>query len=204
MPEGTGQHGATEKRRFTEAKNLVLVAAPILHNSRTRQRLSFKSAHSTAGARLAHDMCMLIETEFNPITHQILAAAIEVHRTLGPGLLESTYTPCLLYELHARNLRYVAQRAIPLVYKGIHLGDNYRVDLIVEDIVVVEVKSVEAVLPVHRAQTLTYMRLTNTPAGLVINFNVPRLMDGVSRLLLKNRFPTQPDETNERRSEEPS
>jgi len=84
---------------------------------------------------------MLIETEFNPITHQILSAAIEVHRTLGPGLLESTYAPCLLYELHARNLRYVAQRAIPLVYKGIDLGDNYRVDLIVEDVVIVEVKS---------------------------------------------------------------
>jgi len=131
---------------------------------------------------------MLIEAEFNPITHQILSAAIEVHRILGPGLLESSYTPCLLYELHARNLRYVTQRPIPLVYKSIDLGGNYRIDLIVEDIVVVEVKSVETMLPVHRAQTLTYMRLTNCPAGLVINFNVPRLMDGVKRLLLKDRF----------------
>jgi len=145
---------------------------------------------------------MLIETEFNPITHQILSAAIEVHRTLGPGLLESTYAPCLLYELHARNLRYVAQRAIPLVYKGIDLGDNYRVDLIVEDVVIVEVKSVAAVLPVHRAQTLTYMRLTNAPAGLVINFNVPKLMDGVSRLLLKDRFPAKPEGTSDYRSHE--
>ena len=107
-----------------------------------------------------------------------------------------------MYELHARNLRYVTQRAIPLVCKGIDLGDNYRVDLIVEDVVVLEVKSVEAVLPIHRAQTLTYMRLTNTPAGLVINFNVPRLMDGVRRLLLKDRFAAQPEETGERRSSE--
>jgi GxxExxY protein len=145
---------------------------------------------------------MLIETEFNPVTHQILSAAIEVHRNLGPGLLESIYTRCLLYEIHARNLRYVAQRPIPLLYKGIDLGENYRVDLIVEDVAVVEVKSVAAVLPVHRAQTLTYMRLTNTPAGLVINFNVPRLMDGVSRLLLKDRFPAQPRESSERRSSE--
>ena len=131
---------------------------------------------------------MLIEAEFNAITHQILSAAIEVHRILGPGLLESAYTRCLLYELHNRNLRYVTQRAIPLVYKGIHLDENYRVDLIVEDVVVVEVKSVAATLPVHHAQALTYMRLTSCPAGLVINFNVQRLMDGVKRLLLKDRF----------------
>ena len=178
------------------------MAAPTSHNSRTRQRLSFKSAHFTASARLADRRGMLIETEFNPITHQILSAAIEVHRTLGPGLLESTYMPCLLYELHARNLRYVAQRAIPLVYKGIDLGDDYRVDLIVEDVVVVEVKSVAAVLPVHGAQTLTYMRLTNTPAGLVINFNVPRLMDGVRRLLLKDRFAAPSAETSKGPSSE--
>lgn len=130
---------------------------------------------------------MLIKAEFNSITHQILSAAIEVHRNLGPGLLESAYMRCLLYELHARNLRYVSQRGIPLVYKGIHLDETYRVDLIVEDVVVVEVKSVAATLPVHHAQTLTYMRLTNCPAGLVVNFNVPRLMDGVKRLLLKDR-----------------
>lgn len=131
---------------------------------------------------------MLIEAEFNAITHQILSAAIEVHRVLGPGLLESGYVPCLLFELHARNLRYVTQRAIPLVYKGIDLDQHYRVDLIVEDTVVVEVKSVAATVPVHKAQALTYMRLTNCPAGLVINFNVPRLMDGVTRLLLKDRL----------------
>jgi GxxExxY protein len=131
---------------------------------------------------------MLIEAEFNATTHQILGAAIEVHRILGPGLLESAYMPCLQYELHGRNLRYVTQRAIPLVYKGIHLEGSYRVDLVVEDTVVVEVKLVLTMNPVYRAQTLTYMRLTDCPAGLVINFNVPRLMDGVKRLLLKDRL----------------
>jgi GxxExxY protein len=129
---------------------------------------------------------MLIKTPFDGITHQILSAAIEVHRVLGPGLLESAYMPCLLFELHARRLRHVTQRAIPLVYKGIPLEGHYRADLIVEDVVVVEVKSIAAVLPVHEAQTLTYMKLTQCPIGLVINFNEKRLMDGVRRLLRKD------------------
>jgi len=155
-----------------------------------------------AGASFAPGSTMLIEAEFNAITHRILGAAIEVHRVLGPGLLESTYTPCLLYELHTRHLRHVSQRAIPLVYKGIHLDEHYRVDLIVEDVVVVEVKSVVTMNPVYRAQTLTYMRLTNCPAGLVINFNVPRLMDGVNRLLLTDRCARMPEETRQHGSRE--
>ena len=122
-------------------------------------------------------------SEFNDITGRILAAAIEVHRTLGPGLLESIYTPCLQFELSARRLRYVAQRSVPIVYKGMPMEACYRVDLIVEDAVVVEVKSVAAALPVHQAQLLTYMQLTGCPLGLLINFNVPRLMDGVKRLI---------------------
>jgi len=126
---------------------------------------------------------MLIDTPFNATTEQILGAAIEVHRTLGPGLLESTYMPCLQFELAARNLRFVTERAIPVVYKGNRLGASYRVDLIVEDLVVVEVKSVMATTPVFQAQVLTYMKLTGCPAGLLINFNVPKLMDGVRRLI---------------------
>jgi len=120
---------------------------------------------------------------FNNVTHAILASAIEVHRTLGPGLLESIYTPCVHFELAARKLRFAVQRTIPIVYKGIPLEACYRVDLIVEDVVVVELKSVGALIPVHQAQTLTYMQLTDCPAGLLINFNVPRLMDGVKRLI---------------------
>jgi GxxExxY protein len=122
-------------------------------------------------------------SEFNELTGQILGAAIEVHRALGAGLLESIYTSCLHFELSARNLRFVAQRAVPIVYKGMTVDARYRVDLIVEDRIVVEVKSVEALSSVHESQLLTYLALTECPAGLLINFNVPRLMDGVKRML---------------------
>jgi GxxExxY protein len=113
----------------------------------------------------------------------ILASAIEVHRTLGPGLLESISMQCLEQELTAHNLRFVVHRSIPVVYKGRPLDTRYDVGLIVEDLVVVEVKSVGALIPRHEAQTLTYMQLTTCPVGLLINFNVPSLMDGVRRLL---------------------
>ena len=126
---------------------------------------------------------MLIEAPFNETTREIIAAAIEVHRALGPGLLESTYSECLRYELAARKLRYITQHPLPLVYKGRTLTTSYRVDLIVEDCVVLEVKSVATILPVHHAQLLTYLRLTGCPAGLLINFHVPKLIDGVRRIL---------------------
>src|SRR5882672_11272061 len=115
---------------------------------------------------------------FSHVTRKIIGAAIEVHRTLGPGLLESIYQPCLQLELASRKIRFVAQRPIPIVYKGMPLDASYRVDLIVEDLVVVEVKAVAALAPIHEAQGLTYMRLTGCPAGLLINFNVPLLVDG--------------------------
>lgn len=126
---------------------------------------------------------MLVESPFNAITGQIIGAAIEVHRSLGPGLLESTYTCCLHYELTGRQLRYVVQRAVPIVYKGVTLDSSYRVDLIVEDAIVIEVKSVERLFAVHDAQLLTYLRLTGCPVGLLLNFNVPKMTDGVKRLL---------------------
>ena len=122
-------------------------------------------------------------SEFNDVTGRILAAAIEVHRILGPGLLESIYTPCLQFEMSERTLRFVAQRSVPIVYKGVPMDAGYRIDLIVENVVVVEVKSAAALLPVHQAQLLTYLNLTGSPVGLLINFNVPRLMDGVKRLI---------------------
>jgi GxxExxY protein len=120
--------------------------------------------------------------DYNEITEGILSGAIEVHRALGPGLLESIYMPCLQFELTARKLRWVAQRAVPIVYKRMAMEASYRIDLVVEDRVVVEVKSAAAILAVHEAQLLTYMRLTEGLVGLLINFNVPRLMDGVKRL----------------------
>jgi len=127
---------------------------------------------------------MLIDpAAFNDITGMILAGAIEVHRTLGPGLLESIYGPCLEIELAKRKLRFVAHCPVTIQYKGVALDARYYVDLIVEDLVVVELKAVATLTPVFRSQTLTYMRLTGCPAGLLINFNVPRLMDGVKRLL---------------------
>ena len=126
---------------------------------------------------------LLDDDALNKLTGLILAAAIEVHRILGPGLLESIYVECLEQELRARGSRFVRQVTVPITYKGIQLRGFYRVDLIVEDRVVVEVKSVEILAPVYKAQVLTYMRITGKTAGLLINFNVPRLMDGVKRLI---------------------
>jgi GxxExxY protein len=127
---------------------------------------------------------MRIDPEaYNHITGKILAAAIEVHRALGPGLLESIYIPCLHYELTARNLRFAAQRSFPIVYKGMSIAGGYRIDLIVEDVIVVEVKSIAAILPVHESQLQTYLRITGCPVGQLINFNVPVLKDGVKRRL---------------------
>jgi GxxExxY protein len=126
---------------------------------------------------------MLIDAPFNPVTHDIIGAAIEVHRVLGPGLLESAYIRCLQYELTARRIRFVTQRQLPIVYKGIVLDASYRLDFVVEDLVVVEIKSATALLPVHEAQLLTYLNLSARPAGLLINFNVSKLVDGVKRVI---------------------
>jgi len=136
------------------------------------------------GSGFAAYSCMAVDvSSFNDLTHSIISAAIEVHRHLGPGLLESIYTPCVEYELSARRLRFVTRRGVPVVYKGMSIGGNYFVDLCVEDCVIVELKSIAMLLPVHQAQLLTYMRLLDYPIGLLINFNVPRLMDGVKRMV---------------------
>lgn len=135
---------------------------------------------------------MFVDPEkYKDITGKVLAGAIEVHRTLGPGLLESIYLACLIFELSARGMRFVTQRAVPIVYKGVTLEAAYRVDLIVEDVVIVEVKSAAALSPVYQAQTLTYMALTQCPVGLLINFNVTRLMDGVKRLVNPKTSPAE-------------
>jgi GxxExxY protein len=127
---------------------------------------------------------MLINpAEFDYITGPVIGAAIEVHRHLGAGLLESVYMQCLEFELTTRRIRFHTQRPVPLVYKDITLNASYRIDLVVEDRVLVEVKAVEAVLPIHRAQLMTYLRLANCPVGLVLNFNVPVLSEGVKRVL---------------------
>jgi GxxExxY protein len=117
----------------------------------------------------------------NDISYLIIQCAIEVHRALGPGLLESVYRACVMYELRQRQLGFVAEQLVPICYKGVVLDSAYRLDMLVEDQIVVEVKAVETVLPVHEAQLLSYLRLMDKPLGLLINFNVPLLTDGVTR-----------------------
>jgi len=124
------------------------------------------------------------ESEKDPRTGPIIGAAIEVHRQLRPGLLESAYEECLCHELHLRGIGFRRQIELPVEYKGIKLDCGYRLDLIVQDEVVVELKCVERVLPVHEAQLLTYMRLAGKQVGLLINFNVPVLTRGISRRVL--------------------
>jgi GxxExxY protein len=116
-------------------------------------------------------------------TKPIIGCAIEVHRKLGPGLLESVYEECLAVELGLRGLRYERQRTVPLQYKGHRLRADLKLDLIVDDRVIVELKVVEKLLPIHEAQILTYLRLTEKPFGLLLNFNVPLLKDGIRRFL---------------------
>ena len=118
----------------------------------------------------------------NQLTEKIIGAAIEVHRQLGPGLLESTYEAALCIELEAAGLKYLCQLAIPVNYKGRIIGE-YRIDLLVEDAVIVEVKSVERFDPVFEAQILTYLKVTNRRLGLLINFNSRLLKDGIKRYI---------------------
>ena len=119
----------------------------------------------------------------NQITSRIIAAAIEVHRTLGPGLLESVYLACLLYEMRLAGLSVESQKKIPVVYKGIVLDSYHVLDLLIEDIVIVETKCLGAVLPVHEAQLMTQLKLANKAVGLLLNFNVPVMKDGITRKL---------------------
>jgi GxxExxY protein len=112
------------------------------------------------------------------LTEQIIGAAVEVHRALGPGLLESAYEECLCRELHLRGLVFQRQVPLPVEYKGVNLDCGYRLDLIVHAEIILELKCVERVLPVHEAQLLTYLKLTGKRVGLIINFNVPALVRG--------------------------
>jgi GxxExxY protein len=120
----------------------------------------------------------------NEITREIIGAAIEVHKRLGPGLLESAYEECLLHELHLRNLKVDRQKGLPVVYKEVKLDCGYRLDLLVEGRVIVELKSVENLAPIHEAIILTYLRLSGQKTGLLINFNVTGLKDGVRRFIV--------------------
>ena len=120
----------------------------------------------------------------NALTYSIIGAAIEVHRLLGPGLLESAYEECLCHELHLRGIPFERQKPIPVVYKGVKLESGYRLDLLVAGQVVLELKAVEALCPIHEAIMLTYLRLSDHHLGLLINFNVIVLKDGIRRYIL--------------------
>ena len=122
--------------------------------------------------------------EFDDLSNQVIGKAIEVHRVLGPGLLESTYEQCLAHELNRAGIGFKLQHPLPVHYKGIRLDCGYRVDVMVEDKLILELKSVDTVLGIHQAQLLTYMKLAGIKTGLLINFNVPQLKEGIKRFVL--------------------
>ena len=119
----------------------------------------------------------------NEISQKIIGAAIEVHKQLGPGLLESTYETCLAYELKQMGLDVKQQQALPVVYKEVKLDAGYRIDLLIENKVIIEIKSVEALADIHTAQLLTYLKLKDLKLGLLINFNSVRVVDGLKRIV---------------------
>ena len=125
--------------------------------------------------------------EINKVTETIIGCAIEVHKQLGPGLLESTYEACLYYELIKAGINVQRQVPMPLIYKEVHLEQGYRIDLLVENCIVLEIKMVEAIADVHMAQTLTYLKLSGAKVGLIINFNVLKLTTGIKRLIARTQ-----------------
>lgn len=125
----------------------------------------------------------LIQHPTNSISERIIGAAIEVHRQLGPGLLESSYHTCLCRELEIRDISHQSQVELPLEYKGVRIAKGYVIDLLIEDSLIVEIKSVEKLLPIHSSQLLTYLRLRGISSGLLINFNTPSLFQGIKRML---------------------
>ena len=121
--------------------------------------------------------------ELNEMTGRVIGAAIEVHKVLGPGLLESIYEECLSYELEARKIPHERQKEIPIDYKGVKLGCGYRIDLLVEEKIILEIKSCESILPIHEAQLLTYLKMKQCKLGFILNWNVPRMKDGIKRMV---------------------
>ena len=122
--------------------------------------------------------------DINDLSGQIIGGAIEVHKSLGPGLLESIYEDCLCIELRARNLPFERQREIDIKYKGVKLESKYRIDIIVNNMIILELKACDDLLPIHDAQLLTYLKLTSLKLGLLINFNVPVIKNGTKRIIL--------------------
>jgi len=179
----TYHRGGTEERRSFGGSNRAELST-LIDSGVDCLRESRRQAGCSLSGMLAR------EPEINDVTSAIIGAAVEIHRALGPGLLESAYHACLVYEFRERGQRFEASKPLPLSYKGVHLDCGYRLDFIVEDRVVVEVKSVATLAPIHTAQLMTYLKLTGCRAGLLLNFNVPVLKQGVRRVLRRG------DETN--------
>ena len=119
--------------------------------------------------------------DVNELSYKIIGCAYDVHKILGPGLLESTYEKCLCFELDKLDIKYERQKELPINYKGMTLENGYRIDILVEDKIVIELKSVDTLQPIHSAQILTYLKLSHKPLGLLINFNVTNLQNGIRR-----------------------
>jgi GxxExxY protein len=123
--------------------------------------------------------------DINELSSKIIGAAIEVHKKLGPGLLESVYKECICYELSLRGISFERQKPLPVVYKGKKLDCGYRLDIVVENAIILELKSCEKIEPIHRAQLLTYLKLSDLNLGLLLNFNTPVMRDGIVRIVNK-------------------
>jgi len=124
------------------------------------------------------------QAQINTITETIIGAAINVHKALGPGLLESAYEACLAFEIADHGLEVIQQKPLPVIYRNVHLDCAYRLDLLVASRVIVEIKSIDTIQPIHKAQLLSYLKLSGCKVGLLINFNVQLLNDGIVRLML--------------------
>jgi GxxExxY protein len=136
--------------------------------------------------RQGKNSCVLekgLEMDINELSNRIIGAAIEVHKTLGPGLLESIYEECLGHELSLRGISFERQKPLIVTYKGKTLDCGYRLDLVVEKQIIIELKSCESIEPIHRAQLLTYLKLSDLRLGLLLNFNVPMMRDGIVRIV---------------------
>jgi GxxExxY protein len=132
--------------------------------------------------------------DINKLSSKIIGVAIEVHKSLGPGLLESAYEQCLCHELNLQRLSFESQKPLPVVYKGKRLDCGYRLDIVVEDEIILELKSCKQIEPIHKAQLLTYLKLSDLKLGLILNFNVPVMRDGMVRIV--NKLKEKPSATS--------
>jgi len=162
------------------------VKAELTAEAQRTQRAIFSLAVERTAREKFRRFFNLKETEFsmdiNELSSKIIGAAIEVHRALGPGLLESAYEKCLCYELNQRGLTFERQRSLPVIYKGQKIDCGYKLDVVVENTIILELKSCEEIEPIHKAQLLTYLKLSGFKLGLLLNFNVPFLREGIVRI----------------------